>query len=328
MKRVYISRFDKTSTLQEKTLQALDWVEWETLIKPDSKIFIKPNLTYPFYKPGVTTSPAMIEALVSVLSNRCSNIMIGESDGGSHAWKAEEAFEGHDLFNIATKYNVRLVNLCKIPSEYVETSVAGKRVKVHMPSLLIHDTDVFITMPVPKVHVMTNVSLGFKNQWGCIPDVMRLKYHYQFNRKIVAMHKFLKTKIAIFDGTYFLDSTGPMDGDAIPMNLLIASNDIGAGSLACCKIMNIDSRKVKHFQIAKKEGMFPSSIEEIEFNDNIEKFSNQQFKLERSILNYMALAAFNSKWGTNLVYLSPLAGPIHKVLYAIRGEPSDYKTGY
>ena len=91
--------------------------------------------------------------------------------------------------------------------------------------------------------------------------------------------------------------------------------------------MNIDPYKVKHFRIAKKEGMFPSSIEEIEFNDNIEKFSSRQFQLERSILNYMALAAFNSKWGTYLVYISPLAGPIHKVLCAIRGKPSDYE-GY
>ena len=327
MMKVFVASIDNNN-LNETILQALDWIEWETLIKPDDRIFIKPNLTYPFYKPGVTTSPAMIEALVSVLSTRCSNLMIGESDGGSHAWKAEEAFEGHDLFNIAAKYNVRLVNLCKTPSEYVETIVAGKRIQVHMPSLLIHDMDVFITMPVPKVHVMTNVSLGFKNQWGCIPDVMRLKYHYQFSHQIVAMHKLLKTKIAIFDGTYFLDRTGPMDGDAIPMNLLIASNDIGAGSLACCKIMHINPRKVKHFQIAKKEGMFPSSLEEIRFNYSIEKFSNRHFKLERSILNYTALAAFNSKWGTNLVYLSSLAGPIHKILYAIRGEPSDYKTGY
>jgi uncharacterized protein (DUF362 family) len=183
-------------------------------------------------------------------------------------------------------------------------------------------------MPVPKVHAMTNVSLGFKNQWGCIPDAMRLKYHYQFSHQIVAIHKLLKTKIAVFDGTYFLDRTGPMDGDAVPMKLLIASNDIGAGSLACCKIMNISPRKVRHFQIAKKEGMFPLSIEEIQFNDNIERFNSREFKLERSILNYMALAAFNSKWGTKLVYLSRLAEPIHRVLYAIRGEPSDYKTAY
>jgi len=327
MMKVFVAPINNNN-LNETILQALDWIEWETLIKPDTKIFIKPNFTYPFYKPGVTTSPAMIEALVSVLSTRCSNITIGESDGGSYAWKAEEAFEGHNLFNIAKKYNVRLVNLCKMPSEHVKVSVGGKRVEVHMPSLLIHDTDVFITMPVPKVHAMTKVTLGFKNQWGCIPDVMRLKYHYRFSHQIVAMHKLLKTKIAIFDGTYFLDRTGPMDGDAIPMNLLIASNDIGAGSLTCCKIMNIDPHKVKHFQIAKREGMFPSSIEDIEFNDNIEKFSTRRFKLKRSILNYMALAAFNSKGGTYLVYLSPLAGPIHKVLYAIRGKPSDYKTGY
>jgi len=325
--RVFISSI-YDNNLNKLISQAFDWIEWEKIIKPHDKIFIKPNLTYPFYKPGVTTSPAMIEALVSTLSTRCSNITIGESDGGSHAWKAEEAFEGHDLFNIAKKYNATLVNLCKMQSEYVKVNVAGTKVEVHMPSLLIHDTDVFITMPVPKVHAMTRVTLGFKNQWGCIPDVMRLKYHYQFSHYIVAMHKLLKTKIAIFDGTYFLDRMGPMDGDAVPMNLLIASNDIGAGSLACCKIMNIDSHKVKHFRIAKKEGMFPSSIEEIEFNDNIDKFSTRQFKLERSILNYMALAAFNSKWGTNLVYLSRLAGPIHKVLYTIRGEPSDYKKGY
>jgi uncharacterized protein (DUF362 family) len=324
--KVFVSSIDKNS-LNDTVLQALEWIEWEKLIKPEHKIFIKPNLTYPFYKPGVTTSPEMIEALISVLKTRCKNITIGESDGGSRGWKAEEAFEGHNLYNIAKKNDIQLVNLGKMPSEFFESVVDGKIIKIHLPSFLIHDTDVFITMPVPKVHVMTGVSLGFKNQWGCIPDTMRLKYHYQFSQQIVGIHKLLKTKIAIFDGTYFLDRTGPMAGDAIPMNLIIASDDIGAGSLACCRIMNIDHGKVKHFRVAKKEGMFPSSIDEIEFNDKIEKYSSRKFYLNRSILNYMAIAAFNSKFGTYLVYRSPLAGPIHKLLYAIRGKPKDYK-GY
>jgi len=329
MKRVYISKITGEFNFKKQIIsEALNWIDWKAIVNQEARIFIKPNLTYPFYKPGVTTSPEIIEAIISILATRSSNITVGESDGGSHAWKAEKAFAGHSLYKIADKYRAKVVNLSRIESEHVEVEVGSKKASIELPSLLLHDIDVFITVPVPKVHVMTRVSLGFKNQWGCIPDVMRLKNHPQFNEKIVAINKLLNPQIVIFDGSYFLDRTGPMDGDVVPMNLLIASNDIGAGSLARCKIMNIAPRKVKHFQIAKKEGMFPSSLEEIEFNDNIEKFSNRQFKLERSILNYMALATFNSKWGTNLVYFSPLAGPIHRVLYAIRGEPSDYKKGY
>ena len=180
-------------------------------------------------------------------------------------------------------------------------------------------------MPVPKVHVMTYVTLGFKNQWGCIPDTMRFRNHSEFNEKIVAINKLLNPKIAIFDGTYFLDRTGPMDGDEIRMDLLIVSNDIGAGSLACCEIMNIDPARVKHFAVARKEDMFPSSLREVTLNDNIEKFNERKFHLERTLLNWLALGAFKNYWGSKIVYDSWLAGPIHQVLYMIRGKP-DYKA--
>ncbi len=52
--------------------------------------------------------------------------------------------------------------------------------RVKLPAALVEACDSFITVPVPKVHVMTNVSLGFKNQWGCLPDVKRLRDHYRF----------------------------------------------------------------------------------------------------------------------------------------------------
>jgi len=329
MKRVYISKIARELDLKKsKISEALNWINCKSIVKKDARIFLKPNFTYPFYKPGVTTSPAFIEAVISVLKEYSSNITIGEANGGSYAWTAEEAFEGHDIYKIASKYNIKVVNLSNIESEYRQVKVGSKRIMVHLPSLLINNTDVFITLPVPKVHVMTGVSLSFKNQWGCIPDVMRLKNHFSFNEYIVAINKILRPSFAIFDGTYFLDRTGPMEGDAIPMDLLIASNDIGAGSFACCKIMNLDPQKVKHLQIAKKEGLFPLSLEEIKFNDDIEKFRTRQFKLERSASNYMALVAFNSKWLTNLIYISPFATPIHKILYLIRGEPKDYKKGY
>lgn len=290
------------------------------MVGTGARIFLKPNLTWPEPTVAVTTSPAHIEALVAAF-RACApqaTIYVGESDGGYHSFDAEEAFRGHGLYEIAERYNIRVVNLSDLPSQRVTTSVRGREVTVELPSLLLHEIDLFVTLPVPKVHAMTGVSLAFKNQWGCIPKTMRLRNHPQFAEKVVAINKLLKPRIAIFDGTYFLDRTGPMIGDPVCMDLLIAANDIGAGSLACCRIMNIDPWKVKHFILARQEGLFPSSLDEVVLNQPIEPFCHRQFRLERTLINWIALAAFNSDLLTRLLYDSAFADPIHRVLYTVR----------
>jgi len=321
-KRVYIGKIcneDVQSVVQE----ALHWAGWEANIKPGIRIFLKPNFTYPFYKEGVTTSPQMLEALVAVLTEMGAKVWIGESDGGSYAWTAEEASEGHQVPEICARYGARAVNLSKLPREMAETNVAGCRVQVELPSMLLHDIDVFITMPVPKVHVMTGVSLAFKNQWGCIPDVKRLRHHPDFPYVVLAINKLLRPKLAIFDGTYFLNRTGPMDGDPVPLNLLIVSDDLGAGDLVCCEIMRINPNRIGHLRLAMREGMMPMSLSEVELNTDPLQFNDQRFVLKRTLMNWIALTAFRSKVATWLLYQSKFAKPVHDLLYLIRGRPED-----
>ena len=317
MLKVFVEQVS-SDTLSQKIGHALEWVDWKELIPSSARVFLKPNLTWSRPMPGVTTTPELIEAVVQAIKSHTSHIIIGESDGGYHSFDAEEALESHGLYDIAKRYGVQVINLSDLPSEEASATVGGDRVTVELPSLLLRDVDVFITLPVPKVHVMTRVSLAFKNQWGCIPKTMRLRNHPQFVEKIIAINKLLKPRIAIFDGTYFLDRTGPMIGDPVRMNLLVAANDIGAGSLACCRIMNIDPWKVKHFTLARQEGMFPNSLDEVVLNQPIESFCHHQFRLERTLINWIALAAFNSDALTQLLYDSAFADPIHRVLYAVR----------
>lgn len=100
MHKAYIAQVaDSVDSKLNELSSALQWMGWAD-IKPGSKVFIKPNLTYPFYKPGVTTSSQAIEALVSILSAQTPNITIGESDGSSHAWKAEDAFHSRQFLAI------------------------------------------------------------------------------------------------------------------------------------------------------------------------------------------------------------------------------------
>lgn len=322
MAKVFVSKL--ADRVEDTVCRGLDWINVDTIVPRNARVAIKPNLTYPFHKPGVTTSPRLLEAVVAVLRTRTRNISIVESDGGSYSWPARQAFEGHGILDICKRYEVSAVNLTESPREWVETEVAQREVRLEMSRLLLRETDVFVTMPVPKVHAMTRVSLGFKNQWGCLPDVKRLRNHPEFSRKVIALNRLLGPKMVIFDGTWFLNRQGPMEGEPVRMDLVIASNDVGAGSLACCELMGIAPESVAHLRLAAREGMMPHQIQEVELNTDLHRFAGPRFYLDRGWSQWLALAIFHSRLATKMLYDSPLAKPAHEALYLFRGKPKDF----
>src|SRR5271167_1647680 len=102
MHKVWISKID--ADIDREIESALEWLDWRSIVAPNARVSIKPNLTYPTYKPGVTTSPAAVEAMIRALSSRTRNINVVESDGGSYSWPAEEAFIGHGIPEICRRY--------------------------------------------------------------------------------------------------------------------------------------------------------------------------------------------------------------------------------
>lgn len=320
MSRIYIGRMPQEGLGVAQVLDALAWLEWEKFLPLGARVFIKPNLTWPTHLPGVTTSPQAIEAVVAALRTRTPNITIGESDGGYHSYKAEDAFRGHGLYEIAEQYGARVVNLSADVPEDVTEDVAGRRVTVTLPRTLLHETDVFITMPVPKVHVMTLLSLGFKNQWGCIPSTMRLREHPEFNHKIVLINRLLKPKV-IFDGAYFLDQAGPMSGEPVRMDLLIAGDDLGASDAVCSAVMGIDPGRVRHYQVARRAGLFPASLDGVALNTPLEPFLGRRFVMKRGFLDWLSLLGFRSGRVAWFFWESPASDLLHKALYAVRRNP-------
>ena len=266
-------------------------------------------------------TPAFLRALTETLLPLTPNIIIGESEGGQACFQAEEAFASHGLYDLEKEYGIKVVNLSKGKQETGAIPVNGKVVSLQVPSLLLHEVDVFITVPVPKVHAMTGVSIGFKNQWGCLGDKMRVTQHPYFNSAILALNKLFKPKLCICDGTFFLDHTGPMIGEAVPMNLVIAGSDVGATSLAVCDIMQIDPLSIPHHRLALKEGMFPASLQGITFNQPPQDFVGRRFRLVRSSINYIHLAAFKNVILNKLFYDSIFADAVHEFLWFIRRNP-------
>lgn len=290
-------------------------------IGPDTRVALKPNLTYPYHKIGVTTSPEVVRETVRVIRQYTRHIAIVESDGGYGVWSATEAFAGHGYAAIRDKFDVELINLCDEPREMLSFMSRGSIHKIPLPTRLLHDTDVLITMPVPKIHSMTGLTLAYKNQWGCVPDNMRMRSHYLFNDAIIAINRALRPMV-LADGTYFLDQSGPMEGAPVQMDLVIGASDVGAFDRYVSELMGWSWRRIPHLKRAVKLGDMPANLADIHFDVHPGTARTHTFKLRRSSRNWIALAGFNSRFLTWLGYESWFGRVVlHGLLYAMAGKP-------
>lgn len=289
-------------------------------LKSQARVALKPNFTYPYYNPGVTTSPAVIRALVVILRDYTPNITVVETDGGYGAWPAREAFEGHGMYELQKEFGIRVVNLCDEPSEMISFRSGAAERQLPLPKRLLHETDLFITMPVPKIHSMTGLTLAYKNQWGCVPDTMRLRQHHVFDDAIVAINQILKPKV-VADGTVFLDENGPMAGTPVRMGLIIAASNAGAFDRYTSELMGYPWKKVRHLRRAVALSDMPERLDDICFNIAPSQARMHTFQLKRTLRNYIALAGFKSRFITWLGYESWFGRVVlHSILYAIAGK--------
>jgi uncharacterized protein (DUF362 family) len=284
-------------------------------------IFIKPNLTYPKYKEGVTTRIEFIDQLVAALRkiNSTTKIYIGEGEGGYNSFSMTDAMKVMGFFELEEKYpNVEIINISKVNSHKVELNAKGKPYMVELP-IIFEEIDFSITCPVPKVHCMTKISLSLKNQWGCLPDTMRLKNHYVFDEIINQVCDKLKFRYAFLDGKIGLNNNGPMNGDPVEMNWFAASNSLGAMDMIIVRMMGFDWHHVGHLKAAERYGYMPKQ-EEIEIIGNIDALQ-RKFTLKRTFWNYPALIAFHSRNLSSLFYFSRWAKLLHDIMYSVRKRP-------
>lgn len=306
--------------LNASVRRALDGAGILARITPGARIALKPNFTYPFYKKGVTTSTEVIRETVRVLKDYTSKIAVVETDGGYGAWQAVEAFQGHAMYDLQKEFGIEVVNLCVEPSRPISFTARGEECALPLPVRLLDETDLFITMPVPKIHNMTGLTLSFKNQWGCIPDTMRLRRHYIFDSAILAIDRALRPAV-LADGTYFLDKSGPLDGEAVRMDLIIAASSCGPFDRYVSELMGWDWRNACHLAQAVREKSMPATLDEIQFNAPPSYFKTRDFKLKRTLRAWIALTGFKSRFITWLGYESWFGrGPLHWILYAIAGK--------
>jgi uncharacterized protein (DUF362 family) len=272
----------------------------------------------------MTSIPA-VEATIVALQAFTTNIVIGDSDsGGYNPFSMDEVYNQTGIAAFASRHSVQVVNLSSVPRRSWSFESGGRRFEIELPRLLLDEIDALITMPVPKVHLNTQVSLTFKNQWGCIPEPDdRLRLHPFFPEVIVAVNKAVRARYAVIDGRIGLNISGPMQGDPVPLGWVCVTNDIGAGARVCCELMRVRLENVPHLRFADSLGLIPKLID-IEINADLREFSGPRFYLKRKWTDIPGYLAFHSPALAHLAYFSRFAGLLHRLLYLFREPFYDY----
>jgi uncharacterized protein (DUF362 family) len=238
----------------------------------------------------------------------------------------DEVFTATGIRNLAQRFDVQLINLSDSVGRSMSIPIGRRQVSVPLPVVLLDSTDLLLTVPVPKVHLNTGVSLSVKNQWGIIQNPSdRLKLHPDFAEVIYAVNRALPPIISIVDGRYGLNRSGPMEGDPVELNWVMLSDDLFRADFLCCQLMGIDPLSIPYLRsIFRKEGI--TDLSNVRLNRDPSEFvTSSPFVLRRKWTDYPGVWAFNSRCLAYLGYRSPLAGLLHRLLYLFRTPFYDYK---
>ncbi len=325
--RAAIHHFDRTN-LSAKIRESLEFIDWKNRIYPDSNVWIKPNLTFPEYRPGVTTSPHFLAALLDVLRERTRHLTVFESDGGNNSYTMERAFAAHNLYEICENRNVRLVNLTREETKSVKIPGGWRSYRLPLNREMLETTDMTISVPVPKMHFVTRFTGAIKNHWGAVPDAMRLRNHFFFKYAINAIIRYVKSGITVVDGEYFLNNNGPVVGEPVKMDLVMAADQPLTADLVLMNLMGVEPEKTGYIRQAWKQNGGPKHLTEIELNADLDRFRTFEFSYQRDPVDYLAWLGFHNYLITWLVYLSPLNTFAHWWIRMLRGGSRQVEDYY
>jgi uncharacterized protein (DUF362 family) len=238
----------------EPVFKALDLIGYKSALAGWDKVLIKVNfITDKTWDTGATTDPMVVEAIIKKLEDLPVKVYVVESD--ATVTSADKAFKATGMKEMCERNGVECLNLRHV-KDTVELAIPdGEALKsITVPRLVTESA--IISAAKLKTHSDTGVTLGMKNMFGLLPDKFKGKYHLKgISKVIVDINTVLKPTLTVVDGFVGMEGSGPVDGEPVQMNLIIAGTDTVATDATACRVMGIDPHEIKHIRRAHEKGL-------------------------------------------------------------------------
>ena len=175
----------------------LDWV------RPGMRVVIKANLVSAM-KPekAATTHPALLAALTRMLRERGTNVVIGDSPGGTFAAPHLNAVYRVCGLSEAEAAGAELNR----DFSQKEADLPGAHTAKHITYTgYLDGADAIISFCKLKSHGMLSLSAATKNLFGAIPGIIKPEYHYRypdpmdFANMLIDLNEFFLPKLYLVD---------------------------------------------------------------------------------------------------------------------------------
>ncbi len=252
-------------------------------LEEGEKIVLKPNLLAgePPEK-AVTTHPAVFKAAAEIFLKAGARVYYGDSPGIS---KPERAARKAGLEDVADELGIQAADFHTCVKVSHPQAVLAKQLNLAAGVL---NGRGLVSIGKMKTHGYTRISGAIKNQFGCVPGIIKGEYHvkmpdtYDFSAVLVDINTYLKPRLFMMDGILAMEGNGPRGGDPINMNVLLFSRDPAALDAVFCKLIDLEPTFVPYMTIAEKAGLGTYRLENIEIvGDDIETSINKNFKVVR-----------------------------------------------
>jgi uncharacterized protein (DUF362 family) len=246
---------DDNALVRAKMYELLNLLRDSIQTPADARVLIKVNLCLLLdCETGATVDPRLVRFLAEWLLERRSikKIIIAESD--ATALDADRAFYclGWDRI------------LAEVPQTHYLNLSHDERVKVKLDGLFFKElemsrtymeADYVISFAKLKTHSMQGITCVMKNQFGTLPEKLKVVYHPHLAKVICDLVRVRPPDLCLVDGLIAHEGPGPVSGVPRLMGLIIGGMDAVATDCACARLMGKDPRHVPHLRLAVKHNL-------------------------------------------------------------------------
>lgn len=273
----------KTKDLASSVQQGVDLVGGYS-IKPSDHVVIKPNICNSKNPENmVLTDFRLIRTVINQVKEMGNDVTVVESDNISGT--AEKRVQKSGFQDLCDELDVEFLNLTH--DDYEEFPIANT--KLRLPRTVL-DADYLINMPKIKTCGPTLVSLAIKNLYGVFQRRKKGRLHKHLDEILPFLAETIRNDMIIVDGITCMEGNGPIIGNPVNMDLVVAGKNLVAVDSICSRLMGFDPSSISHIELTRKRGLGPIDL------DSIEVLGDEWTSMGRSFSPPYSLKATMKSW--------------------------------
>lgn len=228
-------------------------------VRSGEKIVLKPNVLAPVGpEKCATTHPEVFRAVAEMLLGQEDiRLSYGDSPGVPLAPSAV-AMKRAGYAGIAAQLRIPQADFDHGKLVAFPEGTCSKQLFLANAVL---DNDGLVSLPKFKTHGLVRFTGAVKNQYGCVPGMVKGEYHARFPdpTDFSALCADICARVAprlyVMDAIVAMEGNGPQSGTPRTLGLLLFSTDPVALDTVCCKLIDLDPQFVPTNAAGLKAGL-------------------------------------------------------------------------